>query len=177
MKPGEDVVSPCRHTRLRTRPPQKVFTVQMPHQRSDQACPDDNVAFNIKDLDKNNIQETHSHARRSEQGIVKPGEDVVSLPTHTASNPPAQEFFTLEMPHQRFDQACPDDNVASNIKGQDKSNIPETHAHAGRVDRDVVKSGEDLVSLPTHTASNPYSLPTGCRGNWITGSAAPLLRL
>ena len=103
---------------------EKVLTVEMPHQRPDQACPDDNVALNIKDLDKHNMQETYAHARRSEHGIVKPGEDVVSLPTHTASNPPTQEIFTVEMPHQRLDQVCPDDNDAVNIKGQDKNKHP-----------------------------------------------------
>merc|ERR1711865_991977 len=32
-----------------------------------------------------------------EQGIVKPGEEVVFLPTHTASNPCTGKVFTVEM--------------------------------------------------------------------------------
>merc|ERR1712226_446577 len=43
-------------------------------------------------------------AGRVEQGVVKPGEEVVFLPTHTASNP--------------------GDNVGLNIKGLDKNNMP-----------------------------------------------------
>merc|ERR1711890_90781 len=50
-------------------------------------------------------------AGRVEQGIVKPGEEVIFLPTHTASNPCAGKVFTVEMHHQRADEARPGDNV------------------------------------------------------------------
>merc|ERR1712160_5879 len=40
-------------------------------------------------------------AGRVEQGVVKPGEEVVFLPTHTASNPCNGKVFTVEMHHQR----------------------------------------------------------------------------
>ena len=60
----------------------------------DQACPEDKVALNIKGLDRNNMPDTYAHAGRFEQGVVKPGEDVVSLPTHTTSNPPTEKVFT-----------------------------------------------------------------------------------
>merc|ERR1712031_9640 len=43
-------------------------------------------------------------AGRVEQGVVKPGEEVIFLPTHTSSNP--------------------GDNVGLNIKGLDKQNMP-----------------------------------------------------
>merc|ERR1712119_47840 len=56
-------------------------------------------------------------AGRVEQGIVKPGEEVVFLPTHTASNPCTGKVFTVEMHHQRAEQAKPGDNVGLNIKG------------------------------------------------------------
>merc|ERR1712012_2741 len=59
-------------------------------------------------------------AGRVEQGVVKPGEEVIFLPTHTASNPCTGKVFTVEMHHQRVDQACPGDNVGLNIKGLDK---------------------------------------------------------
>eukprot|EP00421_Protoceratium_reticulatum_P017214 CAMPEP_0168396386 /NCGR_PEP_ID=MMETSP0228-20121227/20522_1 /TAXON_ID=133427 /ORGANISM="Protoceratium reticulatum, Strain CCCM 535 (=CCMP 1889)" /LENGTH=55 /DNA_ID=CAMNT_0008409827 /DNA_START=1 /DNA_END=165 /DNA_ORIENTATION=- len=36
-------------------------------------------------------------AGRVEQGVVKPGEEVVFLPTHTASNPCTGKVFTVEM--------------------------------------------------------------------------------
>jgi len=63
-------------------------------------------------------------AGRVEQGIVKPGEEVVFLPTHTASNPCTGKVFTVEMHHQRAEQAKPGDNVGLNIKGLDKQNMP-----------------------------------------------------
>merc|ERR1712127_717573 len=39
-------------------------------------------------------------AGRVEQGLVKPGEEVVFLPTHTASNPCTGKVFTVEMHHR-----------------------------------------------------------------------------
>jgi elongation factor 1-alpha len=63
-------------------------------------------------------------AGRVEQGIVKPGEEVVFLPTHTSSNPCAGKVFTVEMHHKRMDEAMPGDNVGLNIKGLDKQNMP-----------------------------------------------------
>merc|ERR1712048_1326184 len=63
-------------------------------------------------------------AGRVEQGVVKPGEDVIFLPTHTASNPCNGKVFTVEMHHQRVDFANPGDNVGLNIKGLDKNNMP-----------------------------------------------------
>merc|ERR1719464_2535845 len=65
-------------------------------------------------------------AGRVEQGIVKPGEEVVFLPTHTASNPCIGKVFTVEMHHQRAEQAKPGDNVGLNIKGLDKQNMPRS---------------------------------------------------
>merc|ERR1719440_310898 len=50
-------------------------------------------------------------AGRVEQGVVKPGEEVVFLPTHTASNPCTGKVFTVEMHHSRVDFANPGDNV------------------------------------------------------------------
>jgi len=63
-------------------------------------------------------------AGRVEQGIVKPGEEVVFLPTHTSSTPCTGKVFTVEMHHQRAEQAKPGDNVGLNIKGLDKQNMP-----------------------------------------------------
>ena len=65
-------------------------------------------------------------AGRVEQGIVKPGEDVIFLPTHTAANPCTGKVFTVEMHHSRVDQAGPGDNVGLNIKGLDKGNMPRS---------------------------------------------------
>merc|ERR1712066_804617 len=65
-------------------------------------------------------------AGRVEQGTVKPGEEVVFLPTNTATNPCTGKVFTVEMHHQRCDQAMPGDNVGLNIKGLDKNNMPRS---------------------------------------------------
>merc|ERR1712100_572359 len=65
-------------------------------------------------------------AGRVEQGVVKPNEEVIFLPTHTASNPCAGKVFTVEMHHQRADFANPGDNVGLNIKGLDKQNMPRS---------------------------------------------------
>merc|ERR1719316_1804786 len=56
-------------------------------------------------------------AGRVEQGVVKPGEEVIFLPTHTTSNSCTGKVFTVEMHHQRADFANPGDNVGLNIKG------------------------------------------------------------
>jgi len=65
-------------------------------------------------------------AGRVEQGTVKPGEEVVFMPTHTASNVCAGKVFTVEMHHKRADAAGPGDNVGLNIKGLDKQNMPRS---------------------------------------------------
>merc|ERR1719324_130216 len=63
-------------------------------------------------------------AGRVEQGTVKPGEEVVFLPTHTSSNACTGKVFTVEMHHKRVDAAQPGDNVGMNVKGLDKINMP-----------------------------------------------------
>ncbi|GAB4823778.1 hypothetical protein N2152v2_010825 [Parachlorella kessleri] len=65
-------------------------------------------------------------AGRVEQGIVKPGDEVIFLPTHTAANPCIGKVFTVEMHHKRVDKAGPGDNVGMNVKGLDKGNMPRT---------------------------------------------------
>merc|ERR1711939_457424 len=57
-------------------------------------------------------------AGRVEQGVVRPGEEVVFIPTHTVSNPCVGKVFTVEMHHKRVDEAHPGDNVGKNINAQ-----------------------------------------------------------
>jgi len=68
-------------------------------------------------------------AGRVEQGIVKPNEEVVFLPTHTTANPCNGKVFQIEMHHKAVPQAKPGDNVGMNVKGLDKQNMP----HGGDV--------------------------------------------
>jgi len=61
---------------------------------------------------------------RVEQGTVKPGEEVVFLPTHTASTPCVGKVFSIEMHHKNVDAAVSGDNCGFNIKGLVKENMP-----------------------------------------------------
>jgi len=61
---------------------------------------------------------------RVEQGQVKPGDEVIFLPTHTTATPCTGKVFTVEMHHKQVDAAGPGDNVGMNIKGLDKANMP-----------------------------------------------------
>merc|ERR1719310_1425098 len=63
-------------------------------------------------------------AGRVEQGLVKPNEEVVFMPTHTAANACEGKVFTIEMHHTRHEVAKPGDNVGLNIKGLVKQNMP-----------------------------------------------------
>jgi elongation factor 1-alpha len=63
-------------------------------------------------------------AGRVEQGIVKPNEDVIFMPTHTTSTPCTGKVFTVEMHHKRVEKADPGDNVGMNVKGLAKINMP-----------------------------------------------------
>merc|ERR1712113_1049110 len=46
--------------------------------------------------------------------------------THSVFNPCGGKVFTVEMHHQRVDQAQPGDNVGMDVKGLDKLNMPRT---------------------------------------------------
>jgi elongation factor 1-alpha len=61
---------------------------------------------------------------RVEQGTVKPSEEVVFLPTHTASTPCQGKVFSVEMHHKVVDSATTGDNCGFNIKGLVKENMP-----------------------------------------------------
>jgi elongation factor 1-alpha len=61
---------------------------------------------------------------RIEQGQLVPGDEVVFLPTHTASNPCTGKVFSIEMHHAQQERAGPGDNIGINMKGLDKANMP-----------------------------------------------------
>ena len=61
---------------------------------------------------------------RCEQGLLKPGTEVIFLPTHTESNPCTGKVFSIEMHHKKVESAGPGDNVGMNMKGLDKNNMP-----------------------------------------------------
>ena len=61
---------------------------------------------------------------RVEQGTIKPGEEVVFIPTNTPSSQCGGKVFTVEMHHKSVPSAGPGDNVGINIKGLSKTNMP-----------------------------------------------------
>jgi elongation factor 1-alpha len=61
---------------------------------------------------------------RVEQGVVKPGDEVVFLPTHTTNLACAGKIFSVEMHHKSQPAANAGDNVGLNIKGLVKENMP-----------------------------------------------------
>merc|ERR1719408_66757 len=61
---------------------------------------------------------------RVEQGAVKPGEEVIFLPTHTASTACPGKIFTVEMHHKRIEAGMSGDNIGMNVKALNKENMP-----------------------------------------------------
>merc|ERR1712166_1359366 len=61
---------------------------------------------------------------RVEQGSVKPGEEVIFLPTHTASTACPGKIFTVEMHHKKIEEGKSGDNIGMNVKALNKENMP-----------------------------------------------------
>jgi len=61
---------------------------------------------------------------RIEQGQLKPGDEVVFLPTHTAANECKGRVFSIEMHHKSIPSAHSGDNIGINMKGLPKDNMP-----------------------------------------------------
>jgi len=75
---------------------------------------------------------------RVEQGAVEPGNEVMFLPTNTASKACSGKIFSVEMHHKTVPLAGPGDNVGLNVKGLDKVNMP-------RVGDVMIKKGDDTL--------------------------------
>jgi elongation factor 1-alpha len=61
---------------------------------------------------------------RVEQGSLKPGDEVVFLPTHTSANECKGRVFSIEMHHKALPVAYSGDNIGINMKGLPKENMP-----------------------------------------------------
>jgi elongation factor 1-alpha len=85
---------------------------------------------------------------RLEQGIVKPGQEVIFLPSHTDSIPCEGKVFSVEMHHKSVEQANAGDNVGLNIKGLPK----EKKYKPKRGDVMVLKSDKTLGHINRITA-------------------------
>jgi len=89
-------------------------------------------------------------AGRIEQGIVKPNEEVLFMPTHTTANACAGKVFTIEMHHTRHETAKPGDNVGLNIKGLDKMNMPRVgDVMIYKSDKTLSQTGEFNAQIQT----------------------------
>ena len=89
-------------------------------------------------------------AGRVEQGIVKPNEEVVFMPTHTVANACAGKVFTIEMHHTRHEQAKPGDNVGLNIKGLEKQNMPRVgDVMIYKKDKSLAEVGQFTAQIQT----------------------------
>ena len=75
---------------------------------------------------------------RIEQGQVTKGDEVVFLPTHTASNKCEGKVFSIEMHHKEHNNAGPGDNVGINMKGLTKANMPS----GGDI---MIKKGDNTI--------------------------------
>ena len=80
---------------------------------------------------------------RVEQGTVKPGEEVVFLPTHTSANPCQGKIFSVEMHHTSIEAGVAGDNCGFNIKGLVKENMPRV--------------GDIMVSKKDETIGRAYA--------------------
>jgi elongation factor 1-alpha len=83
---------------------------------------------------------------RIEQGLVKPGMEVVFIPTHTVANPCGGKVFTVEMHHKQLEQAEPGHNIGMNIKGLPKGNMPRVG------DIMILKSDASLKAVKSFVA-------------------------
>jgi len=83
---------------------------------------------------------------RVEQGTVRPGEEVIFLPTHTTSTPCIGKVFTVEMHHKSVESASSGDNCGFNIKGLVKENMPRVG------DVMILKKDETLRRCKSFTA-------------------------
>jgi len=85
---------------------------------------------------------------RVEQGKVAPGDDVVFLPTHSASTPCAGKIFTVEMHHKSVPSAAPGDNVGLNVKNLPKDNMPRAgDVMVGAKDDSIFRVSEFTVQV------------------------------
>jgi len=83
---------------------------------------------------------------RVEQGTVKPGEEVIFLPTHTTSTPCDGKIFTVEMHHKSVPAAVSGDNCGFNVKALRKENMPRVG------DVMVLKSDQTINRAKSFTA-------------------------
>jgi len=81
---------------------------------------------------------------RIERGTVKPGQEVVFPPTHSAGAKSDGKTFSIELHHKSVEAAHPGDNVGICVKALNKDNMPKP----GDV---MVLKGDELEGVKTFT--------------------------
>jgi len=89
------------------------------------------------------------YATRVEQGVVKPGDEVIFLPQHSEANPCTGKVFSIEMHHKSLPEARSGDNVGICIKGVTKEK--EHQPTAGSVM--ILKSDSSLRTAKQFTCT------------------------
>jgi elongation factor 1-alpha len=111
---------------------------------------------------------------RVEQGILKPGQEVKFLPTHTASNACLGKIFSIEMHHKSVPEAGPGDNVGLNVKNLDKANMPQKgDVMVYKADETIGQAKKIYATIQTLSIPNAIKLnytPTG----FVRTASAPL---
>merc|ERR1712125_135929 len=96
---------------------------------------------------------------RIEQGVLKPGQEVKFMPTHTAANACTGKVFTIEMHHKNYDQAIPGDNIGINMKGLNKDNMPKKgDIMVFKNDNSVIPAKRITAMIQTLTLPGPLSV-------------------
>jgi elongation factor 1-alpha len=63
---------------------------------------------------------------RIEQGKLKPGDELIFIPTHTDSNPCTGRVFSIEQHHKQMSEASAGDNIGMCVKGLNKDHMPQS---------------------------------------------------
>ncbi len=110
------------------------------------------------------------------QGIVRPGEEVVFLPTHTKSNPCWGRIFSIEMHHKRVDQAGQGCHIGVNIKGLNKGNMPRS-GDVMVYKKDTTLRPESSFTAQIQTLDIPGEVKCGYTPIGFSGCASAACRM
>ena len=113
---------------------------------------------------------------RLEQGTVIKGEEVVFLPTHTASNPCVGKVFSIEMHHKEHPMAGPGDNVGMSMKGLPKGNMPRDGDIMIKKSDTTLKACESFV-VQAMVLDHPNQIKAGYSPNCYVRTAHAACRL
>ena len=113
---------------------------------------------------------------RLEQGTLIKGEEVLFLPTHTASNPCVGKVFTIEMHHKEHPNAGPGDNVGISMKGLPKANMPRDGDIMIKKSDTTLKSCESFV-VQAMVLDHPNQIKPGYSPNCYVRTSHAACRL